>query len=170
MTRTLAELIAIAEHLSPERHPDQAVTLNQQILSLDPQNAAASVRLARAYQAQRKFAEAKAACQEALRLNPGSVVAKQRLQRIAEEGALAALAQAITSFEEALLRGVEQKDQEYAGGNCLPVAGCRTRAPTERSPFTVARRWEPPFGPEKTHSRWSERRLNTNSLVISLEG
>src|SRR5215472_13501425 len=73
------------------------------------------MRLARAYQAQRKFAEAKAACQEALRLNPGSTVAKQRLQRISEEFALATQAQAVSSLEEAFRRGVEQKDQEYAG-------------------------------------------------------
>src|SRR6185437_6829408 len=78
-------------------------------------NAAAYVRLARAYQAQRKFAEAKAACQEALRLNPGSTVAKQRLQRIIEEWALAQQAQEVSSFEEALRRGLEQKADEYAG-------------------------------------------------------
>ena len=30
-----AQLIATAEQLSPERHPTQAVTLNQQMLSLD---------------------------------------------------------------------------------------------------------------------------------------
>jgi tetratricopeptide (TPR) repeat protein len=98
-----------------EHYLDQAVTLNQQILSLDPQNAAVSVRLARAYQAQRKFADVKAAFQEALRLNPGSAVAKRRLQRIAEESACATQAQAATSFEDALRRGVEQKDQGYAG-------------------------------------------------------
>jgi cytochrome c-type biogenesis protein CcmH/NrfG len=81
----LPDLIMAAEQLSPDRAPATAVELNQQILALDPTNAAAQVRLASAYQAQRKFAEAKAACQEALRLNPGSTVAKQRLQRISEE-------------------------------------------------------------------------------------
>jgi tetratricopeptide (TPR) repeat protein len=91
------------------------VEVNQHILQFDPSNAAAHVRLARAYQVQRKFAEAKAACQEALRLNPGSAVAKQRLQRNAEEGALAAQAQVVTSFEEALRRGLEQKEEEYSG-------------------------------------------------------
>ena len=83
--------------------------------SLDPQNAAASVRLARAYQAQRQFSAAVAACQAALQRNPQSTVAQKRLQRINEEWALAQQAQAVTSFEEALRRGVEQKDQEYAG-------------------------------------------------------
>lgn len=48
-------------------------------------------------------------------MNPGSTVAKQRLQRIAEEEALAQQAQAVTSCEEALRRGIEQKDQEYTG-------------------------------------------------------
>ena len=110
-----AERITTAERLSSERSPNQALDVNHRLLQLDPTNAAAYVRQARAYQAQRKFAEAKAACQEALRLNPGSTVAKQRLQRIAEECACATQAQAVTSFEEALRRGVEQKDQEYAG-------------------------------------------------------
>ena len=114
-TPELAQLIATAEHLSPERHPDQAVTLNQQIISLDPQNAATYVRLARAYQAQRQFAAAEAACQDALKRNPQSTVAQKRLQRIWEEWALAKRAQAIMTFHEALRQGVEQKDQEYAG-------------------------------------------------------
>ena len=114
-TPELAQLIATAEHLSPERHPDQAVTLNQQIISLDPQNAAAYVRLAGAYQAQRQFVAAVAACQDALQRNPQSTVAQKRLQRINEEWALAKQAQTITTFQEALRRGVEQKDQEYAG-------------------------------------------------------
>ncbi len=43
----LAQLIATAEQLSPERYPDQAVALNQRVVQLDPQNAAAYVRLAR---------------------------------------------------------------------------------------------------------------------------
>ena len=111
----LAQLIATAEHLSPERHPDQAVTLNQQILSLDPQNAAAYVRLARAYQTQRQFAAAVAACQDALQRNPQSTVAQKRLQRIHEEWALAKRAQAITTFHEALRQGVEQKEREQVG-------------------------------------------------------
>ena len=81
----LAQLISTAERLSPERHPDQAVTLNQQMLSLNSQNAAAYVRLARAYQAQRQFAAAVAACQAALQRNPQSSVARKRLQRIREE-------------------------------------------------------------------------------------
>jgi cytochrome c-type biogenesis protein CcmH/NrfG len=60
----LAQLTSAAEYLSPERSPAEAVVLNQELLALDPTNAAAHVRLARAYQAQRKFAEAKAACQD----------------------------------------------------------------------------------------------------------
>jgi tetratricopeptide (TPR) repeat protein len=111
----VAQLIAAAEQLSPERSPAEAVELNRQILALDTTNAAAHVRLARAYQTQRKFAEAKAACQEALRLNPGSAVAKQRLQRIAEEWVLAQAAQAVSTWDEAFQRGVEQKADEYAG-------------------------------------------------------
>ena len=114
-TPEVTQLITTAEQLSPERYPDQVVELNQQMLQLDPTNAAAYVRLARAFQAQRKFAEAKAACQEALLLNPGSTVAKQRLQRITEEWALAKQAQSVTNFEEALRRGMEQKDDEYCG-------------------------------------------------------
>lgn len=121
-TPDLAQLIATADRLSPERHPAQAVTVNQQILSLDPQNAAAYVRLARAYQAQRQFAAAVAACQAALPRNPQSTVAQKRLQRINEEWALAKQAQAITTFQEALRRGVEQKDNEYTG---LAIAYCR---------------------------------------------
>ena len=105
---TPADLIATAEQLSPERLPDQAVELNQRLLQLDPTNAAAQVRLARAYQAQRKFAEAEAACQEALRLHPGSTVAKGRLQRITEGRTLAQQAQAVTSFEEALWHWARQ--------------------------------------------------------------
>lgn len=50
-----AERITTAERLSPERSPAQAMELNQQVLQLDPTNAAASVRLARAYHAQRKL-------------------------------------------------------------------------------------------------------------------
>lgn len=111
----LADLIAIAEQLSPERSPAQAMELNQQILQLDSANAAAFVRLARAYQAQRKFAEAEAACQEALCLNPKSTVAQRRMQRIAEERALAKQAGTASSFEDAFQRGVQHKDEEYAG-------------------------------------------------------
>jgi tetratricopeptide (TPR) repeat protein len=111
----LAQLIATAEQLSPERYPGQAIELNQSIVQLDPANAAAYVRLARAYQAQRKFAEAEAACQEALRLNPQSTVAQRRLQRITEEWALAKEAQAVSSWDDAFQRGVEQKADEYAG-------------------------------------------------------
>jgi tetratricopeptide (TPR) repeat protein len=114
-TPDLSQLIAAAEHLSPEHHPAQAVALNQQILSLDPQNAAAYVRLARAYQSQRQFAAAEAACREALQRNPQSTVAQKRLQRIQEEWALAKRAQSITTFHEALRQGVEQKEQEQAG-------------------------------------------------------
>ena len=114
-TTKVAELIATAECLSPERFPVQAMDLNQQVLQLDPTNAAAHVRLARAYQAQRKFAEAKAACQEALRLNPGSTAAKQRLQRISEEYALATQAQSVSDWDAAFQRGIEQKADDYAG-------------------------------------------------------
>ncbi|HLV99438.1 MAG TPA: tetratricopeptide repeat protein [Ktedonobacterales bacterium] len=111
----LDDLITTAERLSPERSPAQALELNQQVLQLDPTNAAAHVRLARAYQSQREFAEAKAACQEALRLNPGSTVAKGRLQRISEEWELAKEAQATSTWDDAFQRGVEQKADEYAG-------------------------------------------------------
>jgi hypothetical protein len=62
-----------------------------------------------AAQARRKLAEAKAACQEALGLHPGSTIAKQRLQRIPSEFALPTQAQAVTTFEEALRRGAEQR-------------------------------------------------------------
>jgi tetratricopeptide (TPR) repeat protein len=111
----LAQLIANAEQLIPERSPEQAVELNQHIVQLDPTNAAAYVRLARAYQAQRKFAEAEAACQEALRLHPASTVALRRRQRIHEEWALAKEAQAVSTWNEAFQRGIEQKADEYAG-------------------------------------------------------
>ena len=111
----LAALVAQAEQCSPERHPAQAVDLNQRIIQLDPANAAAYVRLARAYQAQRQFGAAEAACQEALRRNPQSTVAQKRLQRIREEWALAKRAQTITTFHEALRQGVEQKEREQAG-------------------------------------------------------
>ena len=49
MTPTVAELIDAAERLSPERFPEQAMELNQQIIQHDPTNAAAYVRLSRAY-------------------------------------------------------------------------------------------------------------------------
>jgi tetratricopeptide (TPR) repeat protein len=111
----VAQLIATAEQLSPERYPDQAIELNQRIVQRDPVNAAAYVRLARAFQAQRKFAEAEVACQEALRLNPQSTVAQRRMQRIAEEWTLARQAQAVSTWDDAFQRGVEQKADEYAG-------------------------------------------------------
>jgi tetratricopeptide (TPR) repeat protein len=68
-----------------------------------------------AYQTQRQFSEAVAACYAASQRNSQSSVAQKRLQRINEEWALAKQAQAITTFQEALRRGVEQKDQEYVG-------------------------------------------------------
>lgn len=111
----LARLIAKAEQLSPERYPDQAVELNQRIVQLDPQSAAAYVRLARGYQAQRKFAAAVEACQEALKRHPQSTVAPKRLRRITEEWELYQQAQAIGTYQEAFRRGVESKEQEYAG-------------------------------------------------------
>lgn len=108
----LARLIAAAEQLSPERYPDQASALNQRIVQLDPGNAAAYVRLARGYQAQRSFAAAIAACQNALRHDPQSAVAQRRLQRVTEEWELARQAQAIATYDEALRRGVAQRDEE----------------------------------------------------------
>jgi hypothetical protein len=47
-TSDVAELITMAEQPSREQHPEQAAQLNQQLLALDPTNAAAQVRLARA--------------------------------------------------------------------------------------------------------------------------
>jgi tetratricopeptide (TPR) repeat protein len=114
-TADLSELIAQADRLSPERYPEQAVAINQQIVQLDLQNAAAHVRLARAYQAQRKFAAAAAACQDALKCNPQSTIAQRRLQRIHEEWALYKQAQEIKTYDEALQRGVANKDEELVG-------------------------------------------------------
>jgi hypothetical protein len=111
----LARLIAAAEQLSPERYPDQAITLNQRIVQLDPDNAASHLRLARGYQAERNFAAATMACQDALRLQPLSVVAQRRLQRITEEWDFYRQAQAIESYEEAIRRGVTNKDQDRVG-------------------------------------------------------
>lgn len=111
----LARLIATAEQLSPERYPDQAIALNQRIVQLDPRNAAAYVRLARGYQAQRSFAAAVAACQDALRHDPQSTGAQRRLQRVTEEWAFARQVQAIATYDEALRRGVAQKDEERMG-------------------------------------------------------
>ena len=48
-------------------------------------------------------------------MNPGSTVARQRLQRITEEWALAQEAEAVTTWDDAFQRGVEQKADEYAG-------------------------------------------------------
>jgi tetratricopeptide (TPR) repeat protein len=114
-TMDVAQLVAEAERLSPERSPEQAVELNQRIVRLDPRNAAAYVRLARAYQAQRNFAAAADACQEALQCNPGSAVAQRRLQHINEEWDFYKKAQAIQTYDEALRRGVANKDQELVG-------------------------------------------------------
>ncbi len=111
----IARLIAAAEQLSPERYPDQAVILNQRVVQLDPRNAAAYVRLARAYQAQRSFAAAVAACQNALQYQPQSIGAQRRLHRINEERALARQAQTIATYDEALSRGAAHKDQERLG-------------------------------------------------------
>jgi tetratricopeptide (TPR) repeat protein len=111
----VAQLIATAEQLSPERYPDQAIALNQRIVRLDPQNAAAHVRLARGYQAQRHFASAAAACQDALHYHPQSGVAQRRLQRITEEWELSRPAQEIATYDEALRSGVAYKDQERMG-------------------------------------------------------
>jgi tetratricopeptide (TPR) repeat protein len=111
----VAQLIARAEQLSPERHPEQAIALNQRIVRLDPHNAAAYVRLARGYQAQRNFAAAIAACQDALRHHPQSSVAQRRLQRINEEWELAQRAQGIDTYDETIRRGIENKDQKLFG-------------------------------------------------------
>ncbi len=111
----LARLIATAEQLSPERYPDQAIALNQRIVQLDPSSAAAYVRLARGYQARRDFAAAVAACQDALRHDPQSAAAQRRLQRVSEEWEFARRAQTIASYDEALRRGVAQKDEERLG-------------------------------------------------------
>jgi tetratricopeptide (TPR) repeat protein len=107
--------MATAEQLSPERYPDQAIALNQRIVQLAPDNAAAYVRLARGYQARRSFAAAVAACQDALRHDPQSATAQRRLQRVTEECELARRAQAIASYDEALRRGLAQKDEERLG-------------------------------------------------------
>lgn len=72
----LAALVAQAEQCSLVRYPAQAVDVNQRIRQIDPTDAAAFVRLARAYQAQRQFAAVVAACQEALHRNPQSTVAQ----------------------------------------------------------------------------------------------
>ena len=108
----LAQLIARAEQLSPERHPDQAVQLNRQIVQLDPDNAAAYLRLARAFQTQRQFASATAACREALQRQPQSAIARKRWQRITEEWALAQQAETIASYDEAFRSGIAARDEE----------------------------------------------------------
>lgn len=110
-----AQLLARAEHLSPERYPEQAAALNQRIVQLNPSNVAAYLRLARALQTQRQFAAATAACQDALQRNPQSAVAQRRLQRITEEWALAQQAQAIATYDEALKRGIATKEQDRLG-------------------------------------------------------
>lgn len=110
-----AQLLARAEQLSPERYPDQAAALNQRIVQIDPHHVAAFLRLARALQTQRQFAAAAAACENALQQNPQSAVALRRLLRITEEWELAQQAQRITTYEEALRRGVATKDQERLG-------------------------------------------------------
>src|SRR5262249_36224785 len=107
----LAQLIAEAEQVSPELYPARAIALNQQIVQADPQNAAAYLRMARGYQAQRSFAAAVAACQGALRSHPQSTSAQRRLQRITEEWALSEQARTIATYEEALRRGAAYKDQ-----------------------------------------------------------
>src|SRR5690349_15817236 len=98
----LAKLLALADQLSPERYPERAIALNQRIVQLDPSNAAAYVRLARAYQTQRDFPAAVAACQDALRQNPESIAAQRRWQRIIEERELYQQVQKIETYEEAL--------------------------------------------------------------------
>lgn len=110
-----ARLLAEAEQLSPERHPAQAVELNRRIVQLDPCNAAASLRLARGYQAQRNFVAAAAACQDALRHQPQSLAAQRRLQRIKEEWALSQQAGVIATYDEALRRGRVSIDQGLFG-------------------------------------------------------
>ena len=110
-----AQLLARAQQLSPERHPEQAVALNQRIVQMDPSNAAASLRLARGLQTLRQFAAAAAACQDALQRQPQSAVAQRRLQRISEEWALAQQAEAIATYDEALRRGLASKDEERVG-------------------------------------------------------
>ncbi len=111
----LSQLLAAAEQLSPERRPDQAIALNQRIVQLDPHNAAAYLRLARGYQAQRNFAAAAAACQDALRHHPESSAAQRRLQRISEEWGFYRQAQRIATYDEALRRGVANRDQDRSG-------------------------------------------------------
>lgn len=111
----LAQLLATAEQLSPERHPDEAIALNQRIVQLDPRNAAAYLRMARGYQAQRDFAAAAAACQEALRYHPQSTAARRRLQRINEEWGFYRQAQTIATYDEAIRRGSTNRDQERIG-------------------------------------------------------
>ena len=112
----LARLLVMADQLSPERHPDRAIALNRRIVQLDPRNAAAYVRLARGYQAQRNFSAAVAACRDALCHNPQSVAAQRRLQRITEEWELYQHVQAIETYEESLRRRVAYKDQERIDG------------------------------------------------------
>jgi curved DNA-binding protein CbpA len=120
----LDRLLVLAEQLSPERYPERAITLNQQIVQLDPQNAAAYVRLARAYQAQRDFPSAVAACQDALRHNPESIAAQRRLQRITEEWDFFRQVQKITTYDEALRWRTIYKDRELREG----VIACLWRA------------------------------------------
>lgn len=114
-SQEFAQLLARAEQLSPERYPDQAIELNQRIVQLDPHNAAAFLRLARAFQTQRQFAAATEACQHALQQHPQSAVAQRRLQRITEEWEFARQAQSIATYEEASRRGAATKDQERLG-------------------------------------------------------
>lgn len=125
----LARLLAMADRLSPERYPERAIALNQRIVELDPHNAAAYVRLARGYQAQQNFSAAAAACQDALSHNPQSIAAQRRLQRITEDWELYQHVQEIKTYEEAIRRRVEYKEQERIEG----VIACLWRA-VELSP------------------------------------
>ncbi len=142
----LAKLLALAEQLSPERYPERAIILNQRIVQLDPHNAAAYVRLARAYQTQQNYSAAVAACQDALRHHPQSIAAQRRLQRVTEEWELYKEVQTIQTYDEALQRRMVYKDRELIEGviaclwRALELSASRSQAISCRNALAAAYR------------------------------
>lgn len=61
---------------------DEAISINNELLEFDPENLGAYLRLGYIYLQSRKLSDAKKSYQKALKIQPGSQIAKENLERV----------------------------------------------------------------------------------------
>jgi tetratricopeptide (TPR) repeat protein len=114
----LEELNRLAEAFSTDQdYGEEAANINLSILYLNPNSDAAHVRLARCSVATRHFMQAWEFCNEALRLNPNNVAARNLLTKVDTEQRLEQKVRQMAGddYQTAFTLGVKARREERAG-------------------------------------------------------